>query len=82
MADAPPSPEGRGGIDLYISWRKGGSWTPPRNLGDLVNTNATEFCPFVSRDGKYLYFTRAATADGKTTRNVYVVRFDSIAAAN
>lgn len=75
-------PEGRGGVDLYISWRKGGSWTPPRNLGDLVNTSATEFCPFVSRDGKYLYFTRAATVDGKTTRNVYVVRFDSIAATN
>ena len=75
-------PEGRGGVDLYISWRKGESWTPPRNLGDLVNTNATEFCPFVSRDGRYLYFTRAATVDGKTTRNIYVVRFDSIVAAN
>jgi hypothetical protein len=74
-------PEGRGGVDLYISWRNGSSWTAPRNLGDLVNTNGTEFCPFVSRDGKYLYFTRASTVDGKTTRNVYVVRFDAIASA-
>ena len=75
-------PEGRGGVDLYISWRNGASWTPPRNLGDLVNTNGTEFCPFVSRDGKYLYFTRASTVEGRTTRNVYVVRFDVIARAN
>lgn len=74
-------PEGRGGVHLYLSWRNGESWTPPRNLGDLVNTNGTEFCPFVSRDGKYLYFTRASTADGRTTRNVYVVRFDAIASA-
>ena len=72
-------PEGRGGVDLYISWRNGESWTPPRNLGDLVNTSATEFCPFVSRDGRYLYFTRASTVEGRATRNVYVVRFDAIA---
>lgn len=72
-------PEGRGGVDLYISWRKGDSWMPPHNLGDLVNTSATEFCPFVSRDGKYLYFTRASTVDGRTTRNVYVLRFDALA---
>ena len=74
-------PDGHGGVDLYISWRNGESWTSPRNLGDLVNTNGTEFCPFVSRDGTYLYFTRASTADGRTTRNVYVVRFDAIASA-
>ena len=71
-------PGGRGGIDLYISRRAGDSWTEPRNLGDLVNTNATEFCPFVSRDGKYLFFTRNSVVDGQATRNIYVVRFDAL----
>ena len=52
-------PEGRGGIDLYISWRTGATWTPPRNLGPMVNTAGTEFCPFVSRDGKVFVFSRA-----------------------
>jgi hypothetical protein len=27
------------------------------NLGDAVNTEHLEFCPSVSRDGKYLFFT-------------------------
>ena len=71
-------PEGRGGIDLYISARRGDSWTSPRNLGDLVNTAGTEFCPFVSRDGRYLFFTRATTANGVTSRNIFVVRFDAL----
>jgi hypothetical protein len=71
-------PEGRGAVDLYLSWRTGSSWTPPQNLGDLVNTTGTEFCPFVSRDGKFLYFTRATVNAGQATRNIYVVRFDAI----
>jgi Tol biopolymer transport system component len=72
-------PEGRGGSDLYISWRSGKTWTAPRNLGSLVNTDATEFCPFVSRDGRFLYFTRiTSSAGGQLERNVYVVRFDGL----
>ena len=72
-------PEGRGAMDLYLSWRTGAGFTTPRNLGPLVNTDATEFCPFVSRDGKYLYFTRVSTLpDKRVERNIYVVRFDSI----
>ena len=34
-----------------------GSWTPAVNLGDGVNTRWTEYCPVVSRDGRYLFFT-------------------------
>jgi Tol biopolymer transport system component len=71
-------PEGHGGVDLYLSWRDGASWTTPQNLGALVNTAATEFCPFVSRDGKYLYFTRVSVNAGAATRNIYVVRFDKL----
>jgi Tol biopolymer transport system component len=71
-------PGGAGRIDLWISWREGGGWTTPRNVGPLVNTADDEFCPFVSRDGKYLYFTRVITANGTSTRNVFVVRFDQL----
>ena len=70
--------EGRGGADLYISRRSGDSWTEPRNLGNLVNTKDTEFCPFVSRDGNYLFFTRNSVVNGQATRNIYVVRFDAL----
>jgi hypothetical protein len=71
-------PEGAGGMDLYISWKTATGWSTPVNPGPDVNTAATEFCPFVSRDGKWLYFTRVSTlADQRVERNVYVVRFDA-----
>lgn len=72
-------PEGMGGPDLYISARTAGGWTPPRNLSSLVNGPGVEFCPFVSRDGRYLYFTRITPlSDKKVERNVFVVRFDGL----
>lgn len=51
-------PEGMGpGGDLYISLRQDdGSWGPAKNLGALVNSGRTEYCPVVSHDGQYLYF--------------------------
>ena len=50
--------EGFGDGDLYVSFKRSdGSWTKARNLGAAVNTEHREFCPSVSRDGKYLFFT-------------------------
>lgn len=42
--------------DLYISYRQNGKWTPAQNIGTPVNSEAEESSPFVSRDGKTLYF--------------------------
>lgn len=71
-------PEGVGGMDLYVSHKTATGWTTPVNLGPGVNTSATEFCPFVSRDGRSLYFTRVTTLpDKRVERNIYVVRFDA-----
>lgn len=50
-------PDDMGGGDLYISENKNGSWTPARHLGPKVNSVAREFCPIISPDGKYLFFT-------------------------
>lgn len=74
-------PEGRGSSDLYLSVRTGDGWSRPRNLGPLVNTDATEFCPFVSGDGRYLFFTRVLRRGERFERNIYVVRFDALHAA-
>jgi hypothetical protein len=44
--------------DLYISRpRADGAREAARNLGALVTTLRTEFCPVVSPDGRSLYFT-------------------------
>jgi hypothetical protein len=51
-------PDGAADLDLYITTRgAGGEWTAPRNLGPSVNSRATELCPIVSPDGRWLYFT-------------------------
>ena len=51
--------DGYGRSDLYISFRKAdGAWGPAINLGDKINTEASEKNPSVSPDGKFLFFDR------------------------
>ncbi|MFC2141335.1 hypothetical protein ACFLR7_00190 [Acidobacteriota bacterium] len=57
-------PENIGGAksDLYISFRKrDGSWTTLKNMGKLINTEYIEFCPMLSPDGKYFFFSSDRT---------------------
>ncbi|WP_282124205.1 hypothetical protein [Algibacter mikhailovii] len=50
---------GYGMADIYISFRqKDGSWSQAMNLGDKVNTGASEYGASVTPDGKYLFFNR------------------------
>jgi hypothetical protein len=47
-----------GGGDLYIAFKNGmNNWTPPKNLGTTINSDKLDYCPFVTHDGKYLFFT-------------------------
>lgn len=47
---------GRG--DLYISFKdETGKWTTSMNIGGPINTKFHELCPYVSADGKYLFYT-------------------------
>ncbi len=51
-------PGGIGGTDIYVSNVKAdGTWSTPKNLGPAVNTPCDELSPFVSGDGKWLYFS-------------------------
>lgn len=43
--------------DLYVRTRKGDEWSSLRHLGAPINSSANELAPFVSPDGRYLYFT-------------------------
>lgn len=50
--------EGAGGGDLYISFGDGkGNWSKALNLGNIVNSPGLDYCPSVSPDGQYFYFT-------------------------
>ncbi|MFP4024499.1 MAG: SPOR domain-containing protein [Thiohalospira sp.] len=49
---------GFGGLDIYkITRDEKGKWSDPENLGPEINTKLNEETPFVSHDGKYLYFS-------------------------
>ena len=47
---------GFGSCDIYVSENKDGSWTQPKNLGPVINTQYKETQPSISFDGKTLYF--------------------------
>jgi hypothetical protein len=61
----PPS---LGAGDLFVSFRRAdGRWGEPVHLGKTVNTEISDFCPFVTPDGKYLFFSRRQGVAGKAT---------------
>ncbi len=50
--------ETEGNEDLYVSFKQSnGEWSQPKNLGNVVNTYAEEWTPFLDSDNKTLYFT-------------------------
>ncbi len=63
-----PSPDGnvlvmsverkntKGEKDMYVSFRKAnGTYTKPKNMGDVINTFTGEGTPFIAPDGKTMY---------------------------
>lgn len=49
---------GFGGMDIYSSEKQeNGDWGEPQNMGELINTELNEDTPFITNDGKTLYFS-------------------------
>jgi len=46
-----------GNGDLYISYRIDNEWTAPENLGEPINSEYHEMCPYVTTDGKFFIFS-------------------------
>jgi len=42
--------------DIYVSENINGTWSTPVNIGNVINTPYDEQSPFLSEDGKNLYF--------------------------
>lgn len=74
-------PGGHGNGDLWVSFRdpESGAWGEPRNLGEEINSEHTDYCPMVTPDGRYLFFSRRVSDppdsgwDGVREGNVYWV---------
>jgi len=62
---------GLGEGDLYISFKdENNAWTQAVNMGEPINSEHHELCPFVSQDGKYLFYT--------SNKDIYWVSADII----
>lgn len=68
-------PSGYGQDDLYVSFRTpGGGWTQAVNLGDRINSAESENRPFITADGKFLFYNRG----NRENRDVYWVSLDAV----
>jgi len=58
-------PNGFGKGDLYVSYKnKNETWTKAKNLGSKINSKETDYCPKVSPDGKYFFYTSRKSGNG------------------
>jgi len=68
---------GQGGLDIFkTTLQANGSWSPPVNLGNSVNSKYNEDAPFIHPDQKTLFFT----SDGHNTmggRDIFVTRLNN-----
>lgn len=63
-------PGGTGGADLYVSWKNAdGTWSEPRNLGEKINSEYSEYGASLTSDSKYLFFT----SDRNGSEDIYWV---------
>ncbi|NAS10656.1 TolB-like translocation protein [Poritiphilus flavus] len=60
--------DGNGGGDLYFSKKTAdGGWAPAKNMGELVNSDKLDYCPFLDQSNGNFYFTsdRAGKFEGR-----------------
>lgn len=51
------SNDSNGGYDLYESLFSDGAWSPPRNMGELVNSDKDELSAFTDRAGTFYFIS-------------------------
>ena len=68
-------PSGLGKDDLYVSFKdRNGRWSNSTNLGDRVNSPNSENRPFITSDGKYLFFN----SDSGGSRDIYWIDMEVV----
>src|SRR5882724_5958976 len=65
-------PGGKGRCDLYCSRLVDGKYGTPENLGDLINSAASEVEPFIAPDESYLIFAALGLPDSNGIYDLYI----------
>jgi hypothetical protein len=71
-------PDGYGKEDQYISYNKNGTWTTPKNLGSLINTDKIEYGSYISPDNKYYFFSRPVGWGTEVPADIYWIKANFI----
>ncbi|MBJ6109124.1 OmpA family protein [Hymenobacter sp. BT523] len=72
-------PDGLGGQDLFVSFpvpETPNTWTKPKSLGRNVNTDKSDFAPFLAADEKTLYFASEGRGGYGKSDIFYTKRLD------
>lgn len=64
--------DSKGLEDLYIAQKKEGLWSDLQSLGDNINTSGFEMSPFLSDDGRTLYFSSNGHKGGQGNADIYM----------
>lgn len=59
--------------DLYVSYKKGNTWSKPTVLPNDINSKGRETTPYITPDGRYLFFSSNGHANSLGGYDVYVV---------
>lgn len=70
------SPDGLGKDDIFVCRFSDGKYSPPQLLDSAVNSEGYEFNAFVSKDEKYLIFSKYNAEDGFGSGDLYISEKD------
>jgi Tol biopolymer transport system component len=63
---------GKGRADIWRSKLINGKYSEPENLGDTINSAASEVEPFIAPDESFMIFAAAGRADSKGAFDLYI----------
>ncbi len=63
-----------GGFDIFVSEKKDGKWSKPRNLGFPVNSTGDEVYFHFSSKGDFALFSSNRTENGRNDFNIYTIQ--------
>ncbi|MGV3609477.1 MAG: hypothetical protein ACO1N0_00915 [Fluviicola sp.] len=67
---------GKGKDDIYCCVWNGKKYAPPVLLNDNINSSGYEFNAFISRDERFLLYTKYNAPDGQGSGDLYIARKD------